>query len=71
MLTDIVIWIKYRILQKITISDKHTEITVLLQYLKICLDADLKIILLDHQNNYIERLSVNDNAAKCFNSLAT
>jgi len=33
----------------------------------------MKIILLDHQNNYIERLSliVNDNAAKSFNILTT
>jgi len=31
----------------------------------------LKIILLDHQNNYVERLNVdnNDNAAKNFNIL--
>jgi len=31
----------------------------------------LKIILLDHQNNYVERLNIFDNAAKCFNILAT
>jgi len=29
---------------------------ILLKYLKIQLNADLKIILLDYQNNYIERL---------------
>jgi len=28
------------------------------------LDTDLKIILLDYQNNYVERLSVADNAGK-------
>jgi len=39
------------------------ERTVLLKYLKTELDADLKIILLDHQNNYIEHLSVDDNFA--------
>jgi len=29
----------------------------------------MKIILSDHQNNYVERLSVADNAAKSFNIL--
>jgi len=29
----------------------------LLKYLKIQLDTNLKIIILDHQNNYIERSS--------------
>jgi len=34
---------------------KHTERTVLLKYLKsLALDTDLKIILLDYQNNYVE-----------------
>ena len=33
--------------------------TILLKYLKIDLYTDLKIIL-DHQNNYVERLSVDD-----------
>jgi len=44
---------------------------VLLTYLKIYadLDADLKIILLDHQNNYVDCLNIFDNAAKCFNIL--
>jgi len=32
-------------------------------------DINLKI-LLDHQNNYIEHLSIDDNAAKYFNILA-
>jgi len=32
--------------------------------------TDLKVILLDHQNNYVERLNVNDKAAKSFNILA-
>jgi len=40
------------------------ERTVLLKYLKILLDTDMKIILLDHQNNYVERLNIDDNAAK-------
>jgi len=40
----------------------------LLKYLKIWLNTDLKIILLDHQNNYVERLSV-DNTAKSFDIL--
>jgi len=30
----------------------------------------MKIILLDYQNNYVERLSIDDNAAKSFNILA-
>jgi len=34
------------------------------------LNTDLKIILLD-QNNYVERLSINDNATKNVNILAT
>jgi len=32
--------------------------TILLKYQKISLNIDLKIILWDHQNNYIELLSV-------------
>jgi len=31
------------------------------------LDTDPKIILSDHQNNYVECLSVDDNVAKSFN----
>jgi len=38
------------------------ERTVLLKYLKIELDTDLEIILLNHQNNYVERLSVDNTA---------
>jgi len=29
------------------------ERTILLKYLKVQLDTDLKIILLDHKNNYV------------------
>jgi len=47
------------------------ERTVLLKYLKILLDTDMKIILLDHQNNYVERLNIDDNTAKSFNVLLT
>jgi len=32
------------------------------------LTKDLKTILLDHQNNYVESLSIDDNAAKSFNN---
>jgi len=39
---------------------------VLLKYLKIWLDTDLKIILLDHQNNYVERSSW---LLECYNFL--
>jgi len=35
------------------------------------LAKDLKIILLDHQNNYVENLSVDDYAVKSFDTLAT
>jgi len=31
----------------------------------------LEIILLDHQNNYVEYFNIFDNAEKCFNILAT
>jgi len=31
----------------------YMERTILLKYLKIYLDIDLKIILLDYQNNYV------------------
>jgi len=43
----------------------------LLEYLKTELDADLKIILLDHQNNYVRNSSTMSNAAKSFDILAT
>jgi len=33
------------------------------------LDLDLKIILLDYQNNYVERLSLDNNVANSFNVL--
>jgi len=33
---------------------------------KILLDTDLKIILLDHQNNFVETLKTISNAAKNF-----
>jgi len=39
--------------------------------LKIYLDTDLKIILLDHENNYVKCLNIDDKAAKSFNILAT
>jgi len=35
----------------------YTEKTILLKYLKVQLDTDLKIILSDLQNNYVERLN--------------
>jgi len=34
------------------------------------LDTDLKIILLDHQNNFVGILKIMSNAAKNFNILA-
>jgi len=38
---------------------------------KILLNTDLKIILLGHQNNFVETLKVMTNAAKNFDILAT
>jgi len=49
-------WINFHLLS--------TEKTILLKYLKIELNIDFKVILLDHQNNYVERLNVDD--AKTF-----
>jgi len=37
---------------------------------KILLDTDLKIILLDHQNNFVETLKIMSNAPKNFDILA-
>jgi len=38
---------------------------------KILLSTDLKTILLDHQNNFIEILKIMSNAAKNFDILAS
>jgi len=38
---------------------------------KILLDTDLKIILLDYQNNFVEILKITSNAAKNLDILAT
>jgi len=35
-----------------------------LKYLKIWVDTDLKIILLEYQNNYIESLNIDNNTTK-------
>jgi len=37
---------------------------ILLRDLKIFLDTDLKIILLDHQNNFVETLKTMSDTAK-------
>jgi len=37
----------------------------------ILLDTDLKIILSDHQNNFVETLKIRSNTAKSFDILAT
>jgi len=37
---------------------------------KILLDIDLKIILLDHQNNFVRILKIMNNIAKSFDILA-
>jgi len=38
---------------------------------KILLDTDLKIILLNHQNNFVEILKIMNNAVKNFDILAS
>jgi len=38
---------------------------------KILLDTDLKIILLNHQNNFVETLKIMNNAVKNFDILAS
>jgi len=38
---------------------------------KILLDTDLKIILLDHQNNFVRTLKIISNAPNNFNILTT
>jgi len=44
---------------------------ILLEGSKILLDTDLKIILLDQQNNFVGILKLMSNAAKNFDILAT
>jgi len=43
------------------------ERIILLKYFLNLLDTDLKVILLNHKNNYVEHL--NDNVTKSFNFL--
>jgi len=45
------------------------ERTILLKYLKIYIDTDIKIIL-DHQNNYVKSFSMMNNTAKKIDILA-
>jgi len=58
----------------------YTSLFIFLNYLnvnctqkesKIWLDTDLKMILLDHQNNFVKTLKIMSNAAKNFDFLAT
>jgi len=44
---------------------------ILLRVSKILLDIDLKIILLDHQNDFVETLKIMSNVAKNFDILVT
>jgi len=46
----------------------YTKRTILLKD-KILLDIDLKIILLDHQNNFVGTLKIMNNVAKNFDIL--
>jgi len=45
------------------------ERTILLKYLTIYLDTDLKIILLDHKNNYAGNSNIMSNVARNFDIL--
>jgi len=47
------------------------EKTILLRDLKFCWIQIRKLILLDHQNNFVETLKIMSNAAKNFDILAT
>jgi len=52
-------------MQFLTLTNIHyTERTILLKYLKIMLDTELKIILLNHRNNYVENSSMISNTEK-------
>jgi len=53
-----------------TNTDSRKNHTILLKYLKIWLDIDLKIILLKYQNYYVKRSSMSD-AAKNLDVLAS
>jgi len=48
----------------------YTERTILRDLL-LDIDLDLKIILLDHQNNFVKTLKIMSNAAKKFDILTT
>jgi len=50
--------------------DTYMEKTILPKYLKISLDIDLKIILLDCQNNYVGRSNWLSEYNKTFCSIA-
>jgi len=52
-------------------SRAYAEKTILLRDRKTLLDTDLKIILLDHQNNFVGTLKIMSNARKNFDILAT
>jgi len=49
----------------------YTGETILLKYVKIQLNTVLKIILLEHENNYVGNSSMTSNVAKNLYILAT
>jgi len=66
--------LKFRFSKLSKISWKYFEIhgqNNFAERSKILMDTDLKIILLDHQNNFVEILKISCNAAKNFDILAT
>jgi len=63
------LYIKY-LYNIFALNYSYTERTILLRKSKILLDTDLKIILLNHQNNFVGTLKITSNAAKNFDILA-
>jgi len=56
---------------KITYARKKISNSDFAERFKILLNTDRKIILLDHQNNFVGTLKIMSNAAKNFNILTT
>jgi len=65
--TSVILEQKYRLYKTLFINEKND----FAERFKILLDTYLKIILLDHQNNFVEILKIMSNAAKIFDILAT
>jgi len=62
---QVLIIVQWRIINSHSLIRKsRTERMFLLRDLKFLLDIDLKIILLNHQNNFVEALKIMNIAAK-------